>query len=115
MIFLFLSRAGSRSKEFRDFHFQCLCEKVNVFVRGHISLQFDVAEHIAGDAAFEHLQLRHQQVLGQPLLITKPGNLASNEICVASHTPLQWLWVGFMAVNNRKAQADLNQRVSRRG
>ena len=35
-----------------DFHFQCLCEKVNVFVRGHISLQFDVAEHIAGDAAF---------------------------------------------------------------
>ena len=50
MIFLFLSRSGSRSKEFGDFHFQCLCEKVNVFVRGHILLQLDVAEHIAGDA-----------------------------------------------------------------
>ena len=44
MIFLFLSRIGSRSKEFGDFHFQCLCEKVNVFVRGYILLQLDVAE-----------------------------------------------------------------------
>ena len=86
MIFLFLSRIGSRSKEFRDFHFQCLCEKVNVFVRGHILLQFDIAEHIAGDAEeIQHLHFRNQHVLGQPLLITKPGNIAANEIRVASH------------------------------
>jgi hypothetical protein len=49
-LWVFLSRGGSRSKEFGDFHFQSLGEKVNVFVRGYILLQLDVAEHVAGDA-----------------------------------------------------------------
>ena len=57
-----------------------------MFVRGYILLQLDIAEHIAGDAEeVQDLHLRNQHFLGQPSLITKPGNIASNEIRVASH------------------------------
>ena len=66
-----------------------------MFVRGYILLQLDIAEHIAGDAEeIQHLHPRNQHVLSQPSLIPKPGNIASNEIRVASHTPLQMVMGG---------------------
>jgi hypothetical protein len=87
-----LSRFGSSSKEFGDFHFQCLCEKVSVFVRGYILLQLDIAEHIARDAEkVQNLNLRNQHVLGQLLLIAQPGNIPANEIRITPHNLLRHL------------------------
>jgi hypothetical protein len=41
-------------------------------------------------------------------LKTKLCDIRPNDIIVVAHTHLQWLWLGYMGVNNRKAQADLN-------
>jgi hypothetical protein len=83
---VFLCRFISLWEKVANWHFQRLCKKVSVLVRGYILLQLDIAEHIAGDAeVVQDLHLRNQRFLGQPLLITKPGNIAANEIRVASH------------------------------
>jgi hypothetical protein len=83
---VFLCRFISLWEKVANWHFQRLCKKVSVLVRGYILLQLDIAEHIAGNAeVVQDLHLRNQRFLGQPLLITKPGNIAANEIRVASH------------------------------
>ena len=82
---MFLSHVGSRSKQFGNFHSQRFGEEENVFVRGHILLQFDIAEDGLGDVASEHLGSCNQHVLGERLLIPQPGHVAANEIRVASH------------------------------
>ena len=83
-------------------------EILNLFVLHAAPLTFDVGEDVAGHVAPQQLQFRRQLVLSPTPLKTKLCDIRPNDIIVVAHTHLQWLWLGYMGVNNRKAQADLN-------
>ena len=83
-------------------------EILNLFVLHAAPLTFDVGEDVAGHVAPQQLQFRRQLVLSPTPLKTKLCDIRPNDIIVVAHTHLQWLWLGYMGVNNRKPQADLN-------
>lgn len=81
-----LSLSNSWLKKFVDTDAENFCQEETVLVRGHRAFVFDVRDNVSCDVALKNLELGRQHFLCQTEVVTQPGYLLSNYICVAVHT-----------------------------
>ena len=79
------SLSNSWPKKFVDTYAENFRQEETVLVRGHRAFVFDIRDNISCDVALENLELCRQHFLCQTEVVTQPGYLLSNYVCVAVH------------------------------